>query len=119
MVWEGASAPKTKQGKEETGEKAVPRQAPFHGNHAKVRLSSKQEGSRVVVAPESKLGSAGSQAGPQHTALLADWRRPLSAQELSCSADAFLSGTTSRLTTAELGDGGPCVTSCPALQYHL
>lgn len=33
-------------------------------------------------------------------------------RRLSYSADAFLSGTTSRLTTAELGDGGPRVTSC-------
>ena len=53
---------KTRKGRDR--KKAVPRQGPFHGNHAKVCLSSRQEGSRVVVALESTLGSAGSQAGP-------------------------------------------------------
>lgn len=66
---------KTRKGRDR--KKAVPREGPFHGNHAKVRLSSRQEGSRVVVAFESELGSAGSQAGPQHAALPADWLRPL------------------------------------------
>ena len=123
VVWEGTFAPKTKQEKEETGKKLFPGRAlswePCQS--ASEQQAGREQGCRGfwVQAQVSRESGRPPTRWPSCRLAEASQDHP-GAQKMSRSADTFLSGTTSRLTIAELlGDGGPGVTSHLALQHPL